>query len=354
MIARSKRYRFIKGDIEFETPLLVPSLSSGALGRILSEDPPGSINPVICSIVHSEALLHTIDWALLVSAYDVFHGYLQDAELFQKGFARSRYAQPAVLIIDSGWYEKAGGPFGGIFIEDQDAPQEWEYQHFEKTIDGLDQGVHALVVSWDHVGPYAEQIGRAQEFFGARPRLASLMLLKRPSDGSRFHALKSFAGEDLENLGSFDVIGVTEREMGETIVDRLFFLAQLRRALDDADVPAPIHVFGGLDPLLTPLYFAAGAEIFDGLAWLRYAFLDGVAVKREAAAILAGQIDKREQFLLHTVSLDNLDAIRILRENLVKFVDQDGDWDTVGSQGAFLKPIYESLISRLRKRGNGK
>ena len=35
-------------------------------------------------------------------------------------------------------------------------------------------------------------------------------------------------------------------------------VAKLRELLDRADVDVPIHVFGALDPLYTPLYYAAG------------------------------------------------------------------------------------------------
>ncbi len=71
------------------------------------------------------------------------------------------------------------------------------------------------------------------------------------------------------------MIGVTEDEIGESMADRLGFLMELRRALETAGVSTPIHVFGGLDPLMTPLYFWAGADVFDGLSWIRYAYEGG-------------------------------------------------------------------------------
>ena len=43
-------------------------------------------------------------------------------------------------------------------------------------------------------------------------------------------------------------------------------------ALDDAGVGIPIHVFGSLDPLISPIYWLAGAEIFDGLTWINMAY----------------------------------------------------------------------------------
>jgi hypothetical protein len=52
-------------------------------------------------------------------------------------------------------------------------------------------------------------------------------------------------------------------------------IARLRRALHKIGLETPIHVFGSLDTVTTPLYFLAGADIFDGLTWLRFAFHEG-------------------------------------------------------------------------------
>ncbi|MDW3181367.1 hypothetical protein [Roseobacter sp.] len=67
----------------------------------------------------------------------------------------------------------------------------------------------------------------------------------------------------------------TEKEIGASTKDRLTFLAAFRDLLDEAGMETAIHVFGGLDPLMTPLYFLAGADVFDGLSWLGYAFKMG-------------------------------------------------------------------------------
>ncbi|WP_439373037.1 hypothetical protein [Bradyrhizobium sp. DASA03120] len=72
----------------------------------------------------------------------------------------------------------------------------------------------------------------------------------------------------------FDIVGVTEKEAGDTFFERLAFVARLRALLDANNVHKPIHVFGGLDPFMTPLYFLAGADVVDGLTWLRMAFSD--------------------------------------------------------------------------------
>ncbi len=52
-------------------------------------------------------------------------------------------------------------------------------------------------------------------------------------------------------------------------------IARLRMALTAAGLDMPIHVFGSLDTITSPMYFLAGADIFDGLTWLRFAFYKG-------------------------------------------------------------------------------
>ena len=48
------------------------------------------------------------------------------------------------------------------------------------------------------------------------------------------------------------------------------------------------------------------AELFDGLGWLRYTYRDGVAMHRDAAAILDGEITVERESKLMTVCLQNL------------------------------------------------
>ena len=337
----------LRNGIEVSTPLLIPSLSSGALGLVEFQDSLGQAPQMThCSISHSKTLIGGIEESLLISAYDIKHGLLTDGEALRTGFKNSRYAQPRILVIDSGWYEKNGSPPGSPFAVDVNDPRAWEEADYTCVIDNLDEDVRPIVVSWDHIGPYEEQIQRAQIFFGDRGHLASVLLLKRPSS-SRFHRFDKLSGDIIADLRAFDIIGVTERELGETILDRLVNVAKLRELLNAKGISRPIHIFGGLDPLATPLYFAAGAEIFDGLGWLRYAYREGVAMHWTAGTLLDKQIKKRTVLAQHWVSLQNLEAITLLSEDMRRFVHRKGDWD-VYTRGEYLKPISESLQERLR------
>jgi hypothetical protein len=304
----------------------------------------------VASIVHSDTLTAGIEESLLVSAYDIKHRLLTDSGAFRRGFAKSRYAKPNLLIIDSGWYEKKVGPSGGQFVHEGGAPLEWEEPDYVATIDALDMKVRAVVVSWDHEGTYSEQMSRAQDFFGARRRFASTILLKPPGQ-SLFHNFLALSDAEAADLRAFDVVGVTEKELGDTVLDRLVTLAELRAKLNGAGVEAPIQVFGGLDPLYTPLYFAAGAEMFDGLGWLRYAYREGMAYYRDASPLLDLQVSKRWSQAVTRTQLANLDEMAQLTDELKMFAHSGGDWSRL-RLGERLKPVHDRLEPRLeRSRG---
>ena len=82
----------------------------------------------------------------------------------------------------------------------------------------------------------------------------------------------------IKELKSFDIIGVTERELGSSILQRMVNIAKIRKALNVNGIDSPIHVFGSLDPITSILYFLAGAEIFDGLTWLKYSYFNNAAI----------------------------------------------------------------------------
>jgi len=171
VLARSRRVS-LRNGIEFETPLLVPGFSSMAMGPLIIQGPDRKEVLAPCSIVHTEILTGAIDEVLLVSAYDICYSLLTDSESFTLGFRSSRYSHQKFLIIDSGWYEKIAHSQGGLFIDEQQPPLQWEETDYQNTIDALDGDIKAVVVSSDHSGTYPEQISRAQDFCGSRPRFA--------------------------------------------------------------------------------------------------------------------------------------------------------------------------------------
>jgi len=93
------------------------------------------------------------------------------------------------------------------------------------------------------------------------------ILLKPETTNQRFLQVPAIV-ENIRALADFDIIGLTEKEVGSSIFDRMQNIATIRLALDKAGMEIPIHVFGSLDTITTPMYFLAGADIFDGLTWL--------------------------------------------------------------------------------------
>ena len=345
MLARSRRIEV--AGVEIETPLLVPAVSSKALGPIELGLGDRKSKLVPASMVHTETLITSIAEAVLVSAYDIHHGFVDNSGAFRKGFKGSVYAGPGLLIIDSGWYEKSVGPTAGQWYHKvSEQSLEFDLADYVSLVDSLDPGIRALLVSWDSHGPYLDQIKAAQDFFGARSGHASDVLLK-PTGSRRQHDFTELSEADAARLRKFAVVGVTEKELGNSLLDRLVCLAHLRQRLDDAGVEAPIHVFGGLDPLTTPLYFAAGAEIFDGLAWLRYAFRGGMSVSRDNALLLDRSYSKRFPVAVGHVQLSNLDALAELAQELKVFHHHKGDWTKL-RRGEDLQPAFEAMEAALR------
>ena len=344
MIGRSRHIR-LRNGIEFSTPLLVPGLSSQAIGPIpFQHSPDAKPEMTVCSYVHSQTLISGIEQSLLVSAYDISHSLLANSAAFKSGFKSSTYGKPQVLLIDSGCYEKNGGPPAGQFSVNIEKPRPWKESDYQSTINSLDDELRPVVVSWDHVGSYSEQISRAQNFFGVRMTLAPSLLLKPPCTTLSFHDFEMLSNAHAKDLRAFDIIGVTERELGESVIDRLIAITKLRKRLDEVEVSSPIHVFGGLDPLYTPLYFAAGAEIFDGLGWLRYAYREGAAMHRDAGILLDEPVDKRWITAVLSVPLRNLHELSRLTEDLRKLSLKE-DWLTL-RRGEELRKIFESVEVR--------
>jgi hypothetical protein len=112
-------------------------------------------------------------------------------------------------------------------------------------------------------------------------------------------------------------------------------IASLRKFMDAQGLRStPIHVFGSLDPMSVCLYFIAGAEIFDGLTWLRYAYALDTAMYRQNAAILHDLVTHRDNRVKAWAMSQNLGQLEALRNKMRRFLnDRDysvfprgGDW----------------------------
>src|SRR5579872_354807 len=236
------------------TPLLVPSFSSKGF-------------PDLKSTI--KFMRSFIDGSTLVSAYDIHYDYVSAAQL----------TFPKIVFLDSGGYEARvehdlSEAYGQAY-----KPEKWTERMYEDVLRKWKLSRPTIAVSFDapsnHFG-IAKQIKQASSLFKKFPQFAPEILLK-PSKKGAYIELASVLPH-IKALEGFSVIGFTERELGSKIMTRMETIASIRRALDAADLRVPIHVFGSLDTLATSLYFISGAEIFDGLTWLRFGYHEGQTI----------------------------------------------------------------------------
>jgi hypothetical protein len=258
MLARSSRLFHKPSCVAIQTPMLVPSFSSkgfylpsGAseIGKILKTS--------------TEFLTSTF----LISAYDIAKGHIPKPE--------DMVSKPEIMILDSGGYEISGDNDLSVIYRTPNPDEEWKRSDLEKVLDAWPIEQPAIFVSYDNPKdpkPFLAQVAEARDLFKGRSAQLHSFLMKPHAKNVTVDEVLKDAVAHIDELGSFDIIGLTEKDLGSSMQDRIRRIAKLRRAMDEENIRAPIHIFGALDPLSSCVYFLAGAEIFDGLTWLRYAY----------------------------------------------------------------------------------
>lgn len=330
---------------EIELPLLIPAFSSKGssfqyTGRGVSRRP------------YSE-LAYTLEefskWpatSSLVSAYDLHHQHFVAPKLSSKNVL-SFFANCRIILIDSGGYE-LDSDFDStepktFSYQPRSGYGEREYLGVLSQISREGRHLHMIIANFDYLKngmPLSSQIQMAKEIFCSHPSCLSDFIMKPWTKKSMVIEPSKMTPDDFANLRGFHIVGVTEKELGSNLLERLAKIAALRKGLDEAGIRAPIHVWGGLDPVLTPLFFFAGAEIFDGVSWLRYAYNAGVAVNRESYAVLESKIgiNSPGNFPKIMVCFDNLAFLDNLTVSLQQWVDFGG-----GNFSMFDKHVRDHL-----------
>lgn len=323
--------------VPVETPLLVPSFSSKGFkvgGKGSSE-----IKTIF------ETAKGFLTNSFLVSAYDIHHDLVQSA---------ANHPSVGVIILDSGGYEVSGDR---DLSEVRDSPAgklPWDSGLYKKVLKNWPKQKPTIVVSYDDPKvriPFADQIEAAVELFKGCSGHLRTLLIKPESQGqytteSALEHACTKAG--CEALRGFDVIGLTEKELGTSMLDRMVAIARFRDHLDANNVKAPIHIFGALDPLSTCLYFVAGAEIFDGLTWIRYAYRNGICVYIDNAAALKWDIGLSHNRIRATIMVDNLNEIDLLTDRLRQF-HHTQDVQKLAPHSDLVSRSIDALNTRLKR-----
>jgi len=233
------------------TPMLVPSLSS-------------RVNIDYRNTL--ETLSEVITGPFLISAYDFY---------YTNPFPKITFSE--LIFLDSGGYESAIEKEVSEFGLYKPDPHEWDQQKHLESIKRWDEDIPTVVISYDHPSErisIEKQIENAKKLFKSKSGILKELLIKPETRDSRRVNLKNFF-EKVDDVASFDILGFTEKELGKSILDRMINIARVRQHLEGYQIEIPLHIFGSLDTITTPLYYISGADIFDGLSWLRFVFENG-------------------------------------------------------------------------------
>jgi hypothetical protein len=281
------------GATQFETPLLVPSYSSrGFYVYAVLED-----TSIFCQD------------AKLLSAYDIYHGLITRKQVFSAD----------LVFIDSGHYEKLVTHNPGEPYEDtRPGSKPWNTEMYDKTLASLKGGPSQLVrVTYDSHSPVRNQARLARASATRHPDMLLDFLLKTERETTKRHPPKpTHEHRAITKMGRLvefaDIIGFTEKELGSSYRDRAETLSKIRTTLYENGIDKPIHVFGCLDPFGVFVYMAAGADIFDGLSWLRLAWIGGQLTYIPTSVATRGRWQDKLEAAVRSTQIDNLSALREL------------------------------------------
>jgi hypothetical protein len=308
-----------------KTPLLVPSFSSK-----------GFPFPEVKNLIEytEEFLTDT----LLVSAYDVHYKNIPNTINFVP-----------VVFLDSGGYES------GKEVEFSDlgvmphSPADWTPEMHRAVVDNWDTDSQTVLISYDHTSrryPIEDQIIHASTLFKGRQVIREL-LIKPETVDQKYIQIDSVIN-NIHKLAEFEVIGLTEKELGKTVLDRMKNIAKVRMALQKVHLQIPIHIFGSLDTMTTPLYFLAGADIFDGLTWLRFAYHEGYTMYIHNYAIKELGTKLTEKTLkAHTVTR-NIYALQELQLGMSRYLNAR-EFKEFPHHSDLFERLFQNLIAEIRE-----
>ena len=200
---------------------------------------------------------------ILVSAYDIFHSKGKEKEALFSSLKRydrmSRRNKKGFLFLDSGIYESSWYDDSNWNIDSYRAltskvkfdfysnfdvlPKESDKEFMEKTFaniiasrDFTNKGELVVILHGrtpDHL------ISTVKEFTKAYPDLC-------------------------------DVLAVPERDCGESILERVETIVEVRQMLDGRDSRNLLHILGCGHPLSMLLYSFCGVDFFDSLDWYEH------------------------------------------------------------------------------------
>ncbi len=324
-----------------DLPRLVPSFSSKGFPFFEEKETGRSLSEVTEAL---EMTGPTINDSILISSYDIYHQYLRDPQI--------HFGNKELVVIDSGGYELSPD-FDST--EPKHLPHkpnvDFNLEAYREVLSDLPSDCPIAITNFDYQSQGLDlesQIAEAQELFNDYPQFLHGFIIK-PSKRRQYIDIDE-AIHHIEKMRLFHIIGFTEQELGNSLLDRLTSIANLRLAMIKKSMLNPIHIWGGLDPIVTPLYFSAGAEIFDGLSWLRYGYYNDSAIPRDAYTALDSdvgiQTKWRRAYAMRLAK--NLSFLTTLTYRMRQFADRnDHDFTVFGAHAEALQRAYEILCTKV-------
>lgn len=319
MLARQTK--IYKGDQTIaETPLLLPSFSSKGF-------------PEAAKIM--KLMAEFITSPILISAYDIYYKTVPQKITFSE-----------LIFLDSGGYEARyehdlSETYGRVH-----RPMPWNRRFHGKVLKNWSSKWPTVAVTYDSPMQFQKlgsQIKAAIEFKVKYPNYLWELLLKPETKKDTFINLES-AMRHVRRFREFVAIGMTEKEIDDSLFGTMEKIARLRAAMDAVDVHAPIHIFGSLDPLTSVLYFIAGAEIFDGLTWLRFGYHEGYTLYSQNYAAIHDSEGIRRKNTDQSYQLwkNNYYYMEKLRTQMVNYI-RTGKFTHFGPIATIVEDAYKQL-----------
>ena len=292
----------------------------------------------------SEVLISTSEVltdSMLVSAYDLYYAHLGKNPTFPT----------ELVIVDSGGYETSEDHDFSAILRHTGKIDTWKSDMHLKQLDAWPSHNPAIFVSFDHGSirkPFEEQIDDARALSSRYPKQMFTLLLKPTNKDQQFIDVSDLI-RYVPAFSDFDVIGFTEKELGNSLIGRMHTIAKFRLAMDEIGVKAPIHIFGSLDPITSVLYFMAGAEIFDGLTWIRYSYHQGKAVYYHNYGAIMNGLQERDALVKAKSLVDNVYYLRNLQTQMERYLVTES-FKVFEENETLLTNANEMLLSKMGRR----
>ena len=253
-----------------------------------------------------------------------------------------------LIYLDSGGYEASKDTELSETFDKLHVAQKWDAKMHQRVLTKWKSASPTVFVNFDHPKDRTEvatQIARAKKLKIPNGPHGRALLLKHEGEKGRRLDMDAIL-KNVKAMDGFSVIGVIEKEVGNSLLGRMVNIARLRKELDAHFVDLPIHVFGCLDTIATYLYFLAGADIFDGLTWLRYAFWKGSTIYRHSYGALELPIDMNSDIVEASCWPHNYQYMQEMKLVMCKFT-QDGNFAHFAPHDALIKHAFDSMNAEL-------